>query len=139
MPSIRQQVNIAAAPRAVWRALTTEQGLTSWLVTAARVDPRPGGRLVLTTAGADGAPVEERGMFHDIRPTRRIEIAFDANSPSSTRGTRLELHVAVDGGETRVLLVHSGEALGDAEVSAVQDARWRQALLALRESFEGHG
>ena len=138
MSSVRAQINIAVAPRAVWRALTTEEGLTSWLVDAARVDGRQGGRVVLTSEGDDGEPVEERGIFHEFRPTRKIEIAWDNTSPSATRGTRVLFQIARDGpDETRVSLVHSGGGvLDDEETRAGIEKTWKASLKSLRSSLE---
>jgi uncharacterized protein YndB with AHSA1/START domain len=137
MSSVRQQVNIAVSPRVVWRALTTEEGVTSWWVDQARLDARPGGRLVLTSVGDDGQPVEERGMFHEVRPTRKVEIAWDSVSPAPTKGTRIEFLIARDGDETRLSVVHSGAGILDDEAArAVLDQQWRQALHALRDHLE---
>lgn len=137
MSSIRQQINIAAAPREVWRALTTEDGLKRWYADGVRIDARPGGRIVLTSEGADGAPVEERGIFHEIRPTRKIEIAWDDTSPAPTKGTRVEFQLAKDGDETLVNLIHSGGgALDDEAQRAEIEKSWRQALHALRDAIE---
>jgi uncharacterized protein YndB with AHSA1/START domain len=137
MSTIRQQINIAAPTRTVWKALTTEEGLTSWWVDGARIDARPGGRVVLTSEGDDGNPVEERGILHDIRPTRHIEITWDHSSPAVTKGTRVEFSVARDGDETRVSVVHSGKgALEDAAAREKIEKGWKQALLALRQSLE---
>ena len=138
MAAIRHQINVATNPRAVWRALTTEEGITSWWVDKARVDARSGGRIVLTSEGDDGTPVEERGMFHEVRPTRKIEIAWDANSPAATKGSRIEFQVARDGDETRVHVVHSGGALMEDEAfRKTMDDSWRQALQSLRQALEG--
>ena len=138
MAAIRHQINVATNPRAVWRALTTEEGITSWWVDKARVDARSGGRIVLTSEGDDGTPVEERGMFHEVRPTRKIEIAWDANSPAATKGSRIEFQVARDGDETRVHVVHSGGAIMEDEAfRKTMDDSWRQALQSLRQSLEG--
>lgn len=137
MSSIRQQINIAAPTRSVWKALTTDEGITSWWVDSARIDARPGGRVVLTSEGDDGKPVEERGILHDIRPTRRIEIAWDSSSPAPTKGTRIEFTVARDGDETRVSVVHSGKGpLEDAVEREKIEKSWKQALIALRQSLE---
>lgn len=138
MAAIRHQINVATNPRAVWRALTTEEGITGWWVDKARVDARPGGRIVLTSEGEDGTPLEERGMFHEVRPTRKIEIAWDSNSPAATKGTRIEFQVARDGDETRVHVVHSGGAIEEDEaLRKTLDDSWRQALQSLRQSLEG--
>jgi uncharacterized protein YndB with AHSA1/START domain len=138
MAAIRQQINVATNPRAVWRALTTEEGITSWWVDKARIDARSGGRIVLTSEGEDGTPVEERGMFHEVRPTRKIEIKWDANSPAPTKGTRIEFQLARDGDETRINVVHSGAGILDDEAERKKlDDAWRQSLQSLRQSLEG--
>jgi uncharacterized protein YndB with AHSA1/START domain len=138
MSSIRHQVNIAASPRTVWAALTTAEGLASWWVDSARIDPRPGGRVVLTSEGDDGTPVEEWGILHDIRPTRRVEIAWDTNSPGPTKGTRVEWTIARDGDETRVSLVHSGGGvLEDEEARSRLEKEWKGAFESLRDALEG--
>lgn len=137
MTAIRQQINIDASPRAVWRALTTEAGVTSWWVDEARMDARAGGRVVLTSQDDEGNPLEERGIFHEIRPTRKIEIAWDSSSPAPTKGTRIEFHIARDGDETRVSVVHAGGGvLEDEAARGVLDKAWRQALHALRDALE---
>jgi uncharacterized protein YndB with AHSA1/START domain len=136
MSSVRQQINIAAAPRAVWAKLTTAEGLTEWLADSARADSDEGGRVVLTMEGDDGAPVEERGIFHALRPTRSVEIAFDRAGKGPWAGTRLSVQVARDGDETRVAVVHSGFADDADDALAAIDADWRRALKALRGTLE---
>ena len=137
MPSVRQQLNIAAPPRTVWAALTTAEGLTSWWVDEARVDAREGGRIVLTSEGDDGEPVEECGLVHTCRPTRKFEIAWDNSSPAPTKGTRVQFQVARDGDETRVSVIHSGGGiLDDEDEWTLLDKAWKSALKALRSSLE---
>lgn len=136
MAAIRHQINIAVPVRTVWNALTTESGLVSWWADKARVDARPGGRIVLQRAGAEGE-TEERGIFHELRPTRRIEIAWDTNSPGPSRGTRVAFQVARDGDETRVALVHSGGgALDEDESRAALESEWKDRLNKLRAALE---
>lgn len=140
MAAIRQQINIAASQRSVWTALTTADGWKRWWADEARIEARPGGRIVLVVEGDDGAPVEERGLFHDLRPTRKLEIAWDANSPARTRGTRLQFTISRDGDETRLGLVHSGAGvLDDDDARAALEKDWRNALRSLRESLEAEG
>ena len=137
MPNIRQQINIAASSRTVWNALTTAEGWKQWWADEARLEARSGGRIVLTVEGEDGEPVEERGVFHEVRPTRRIEIAWDATSPARTKGTRVQFTVSLDGEETRLALVHSGGGiLDDEEGRAELERDWRSGLRALRASLE---
>ena len=102
MASIRQQINIDAGLRDVWRAISTVDGWTSWYADDARVDPRKGGRITLSAIGDDGEPVDEVGIFLTFRPTRKLEVAWDSNSPAQTKGTTISFQVARDGNETRL-------------------------------------
>ncbi|HHO51403.1 MAG TPA: SRPBCC domain-containing protein [Deltaproteobacteria bacterium] len=137
MPSIRQQINIAAPTRVIWNLLTTAEGWTHWWAEEARLEPRSGGRIVLTIEGDDGEPIEERGVFHEIRPTRKLEIAWDSTSPAKTRGTRVQLTISRDGDEARLALIHSGGGiLDDEEARAALEREWRSALRALRSHLE---
>lgn len=138
MAAIRQQINIAAPQRAVWNALTTSDGWKVWWADDARLEPREGGRIVLVLEGDDGKPVEERGIFHELRPTRKLEIAFDATSPGPAKGTRLQFTISRDKDETRLGLVHSGAGLleDDAARDAL-DKEWKSALRTLRTALEG--
>ena len=138
MTAIRQQINIDASTRQVWRALTTVEGLQGWWVDEARVDARQGGRVVLKAEGDEGEMVEECGIFHEFRPMRRLEIKWDTASPAPTKGTRIQFNVARDGEEVRVSVVHSGKGvLEDEEARPGIQKEWKQALLALRSMLEG--
>lgn len=136
MASVRQQINIAASPRTVWNQLTTSEGLKAWWADDARVDATSGGRIVLTTEGDDGEPLEERGTFLEARPTRKLEIKWDPGSPGPTAGSRVKFQLARDGEETRVSLIHTGGFLDEDEVFQRFDKEWRTALKALRGSLE---
>lgn len=137
MAAIRQQINIAAPQRTVWNMLVTADGWKAWWADEARVDSCEGGRIVLVSSDDAGAPVEERGIFHRMQPTRRLEIAWDATSPARTRGTRLQFTISRDGDETRLALVHSGGGvLDDDAVRDVLDREWRDGLRALRKTLE---
>lgn len=139
MATIRQQVNIAVPARTVWNALTTVEGLTSWWADEARIDARQGGVIVITTEGDDGAPMEERGILHEITPTRRIEIKWDAHGKAPSAGTRLTFNVARDGAETRLSIVHTGGgALDDEAARSSLDKDWNRALKGLRDALEGN-
>lgn len=139
MSTIRRQIAISASPRAVWNALTTPDGLASWLGNDARIDARPGGRFVLKVRGDDGAPVEEAGFLHVWRPTAKLEVNWDKASPGPWKGTFTQFHVARDGTETVVHVNHAGPAFEDEETRANVDGMWRKALLALRDGLEANG
>lgn len=138
MPAIRQQINIAVPVRTVWKALTTDDGLAAWWGQSARVEAREGGRIVLGQGGPEGATVELRGLFHEFRPTRKIEIAWDNVGQAPARGTRVEFAIARDGDETRISVVHAGGgALEDGDVRTALEEDWRKALVKLRTALEG--
>jgi len=138
MSSIRHQINIAANPRAIWAALTTAEGWTSWYADEARVDARKGGRIVLISEDDEGEPVEEIGIILTYRPTSRLEVQWDSHGKASTRGGRLSFNIARDGEDTRVALVHSGgEVLNDEEARAGLEKAWGFAFKALRGHLEG--
>lgn len=137
MSSIRRHVHIAAPSRAVWNAVTTGEGLSSWWVDSARVDGRQGGRLVLQWTDDDGKEVEAWGMFHELRPTAQVEVLFDRVGSSPLRGCRLAFQVARDGAETRLsVLLADGEALNDPAQREALDAGWRRDLKALQDLLD---
>lgn len=137
MPSIRRQILVAASPRQAWAALTSADGLAGWLADEARVDGRKGGRVVLINQGDDDAPVEDRGIIHTWRPTSHLEITFDTVGKGPLNGTRLAFQVAIDGGETRISMIHSGALLDDAEQNTRLDKEWRAAMKALQAMLDG--
>lgn len=141
MPAIRRQINIATAPRNVWRALTTPEGLTSWWATAGeqqevRLEPREGGRVVFFTGAGEGL-AEVRGLVHTWRPTSHLELSFDKLGGNELRGSMAAFKLARDGTETRLTLVHSGgEALEDVARRSALDKAWDKALHALQEKLD---
>lgn len=132
MPAIRRQINIAAPPRAVWNVLSTGEGLARWFAHAARLEPREGGRVVLSQEGAAETD-EARGLIHTWRPTSHLEIAFDRVGGSELRGSHIAFKLARDGDESRLTMVHSGgEALEDDARRAALDKTWAQAFSTLQ-------
>ena len=72
-----------------------------------------------------------------MRPTRKLEIAWDANSPAATRGTRLQFTISRDGDETRLAMIHSGGGVLDDETARdALEREWREGLKTLRQSLE---
>jgi uncharacterized protein YndB with AHSA1/START domain len=138
MAAIRQQINIATSLRSVWNAITTADGVASWLADEARVEPRSGGRVVFTHKVPDSDEVvEERGMFHVFRPTRDVEIAWDSAGKAPARGTRVSMQIAMDGDEVRLRIVHSGGGILDDDAARDElEKQWKGRLLALRKRFE---
>ncbi len=132
MAAIRRHVYIATGARAVWRALTSAEGLEKWLAEDARIDGRKGGRVVLGGTDFDDEH-EIVGMIHTWRPTSQLEITWDSVGAAETKGSSVLFQVARDGDESRVSIVHSGgEALEDDERRAKLDHAWKVALETLQ-------
>lgn len=119
------EVTIPAPPAAVWEALSTSQGLTTWLWRDAEVDLRVGGEwLVKFPGGSTGG-----GTITAFEPLKRIEIAamaperFPTVRRERTRAT-FELRAAQDGKSTVVHLGQTGWKSGD---------EWDKAYDYLRE------
>jgi len=137
LAAIREQINIAAAPRVVWRTLTTADGWKSFYADEARIDARKGGRVELVSEDDEGEMISEVGFIHTFRPTSRFEICWDSTGKAETKGTTLTFNIARDGDETRVALVHSGGGvLEDEERREVLAKTWRQAFRGLRDALE---
>lgn len=136
MSAIRRQVSIEKSPRAVWTAISTAEGLKSWLCDDATVNGAAAGRFSIVNEGDDGEPLEDSGRIHTFRPTSKLEVAFDKNSKGPWKGTHLQFTVAREGDETVMNVVHSGPAFDDEAVRAEADDTWRRALTSLRDSLE---
>ncbi len=136
MSTIRRQISIEASPRAIWAALTTPDGLKSWLADEATVIATVAGRFSITIEGDDG-PLTETGRFHTVRPTSKLEMHFDKFSPGPWQSTALTFTMARQAGQTVVNLLQSGATLEDAAVAKQVDDDWRRALLSLRDGLEG--
>jgi len=108
------EVTIPAAPAAVWEALTTSQGLTTWLWRDASVDLRVGGDwLAKYPGGATGG-----GTITAIVPGERLEL--QAMAPTTFPTVRrerthaiFELRPSEDGKSTVVHLSQTGWKSGD--------------------------
>jgi uncharacterized protein YndB with AHSA1/START domain len=94
---ILMQVEVAAEPRTVWEALTTQRGIAGWWTTRAEVPPGPGGVLKLSFPDApvtwdlrvDRAEAPERLVWHCVGgPPQWVgtEVAFalDPAGPGTT-------------------------------------------------------
>lgn len=138
MASVRQQINVAVGPRALWRAFTTADGLASWWVDSGRIDAKEGGRVVLDTEDDEGNTLQECGIIRVYRPTRALEFTFDRAPETPWAGSTVKVALARDGADTRVVIVHSGKSETFTD-EAKRDAlvrEWRGALRSLRGALE---
>ncbi len=143
-PPIEQEIDVAATPEEVWRALSEGDELARWFPVAARVEPGEGGKVWLSW----GPGMEGESRIAIWEPARRLRLVANypegVAAPTDAAGRPVE--VAMDfeiegsGGRTRVRLVHSGFGRG-AEWDNEYDAIWRgwkYELRSLRHYLERH-
>lgn len=136
---IERVVNLTRAPREVWQALTTAEGLSKWFGEKATIDLRPGGAATMTFAG--GLTVEMR--------VERVEeptvFAYTWRLPDlpddDPRRTYVEFTLEPDGGGTRLRVVESGFAqLPVGSRRGIYDSHndgWSRELAELAEHVDG--
>src|SRR5258708_10336313 len=102
---IERTVTLTRAPREVWQALTTADGLSAWFGERASIDLRPGGAATLTFAG---------GVTVDMRIERVEEPAVFAYTwrppdlpEDDPRRTYVEFSPDPHRAETRVRVSHT--------------------------------
>jgi uncharacterized protein YndB with AHSA1/START domain len=126
---ILMQVDVAADQKAVWDALTTHEGITSWWTTRAEVPSGPGGVLRLSFPDApitwdlrvDRAEEPERLLWHCV------------GGPPQWVGTEVvfELDPAADGSGTTIRFDHVGWRETD-QMFRVVTFGWGQMLARLK-------
>jgi len=104
---IERTVEVAHPPAAVWAALTTAEGLSSWFGKEARIDLRPGGSASMSfgshVADMRVERVEEPTVFGFTWHVYGLE-------PDDPRRTYVEFTLEPAGQGTRLTVVESGFA-----------------------------
>lgn len=106
---IERTVELAHPPQAVWRALTTAEGLGTWLGDRASIDLRPGGAAEVAWTGEDTTAeirVERVEEPRVLGFTWRVD-GMPADDP---RRTYVEVTLEPVAAGTRLHLVESGFA-----------------------------
>jgi uncharacterized protein YndB with AHSA1/START domain len=128
MPDIAMQIDIAARPESVYRALTTTDGVAGWWTTKNETTGTVGDLNRYWFPG---------GMQWDMRVTDTTAdglVAWHAESgPRSGTDVRWTLQPEPDG--TRVLFDHTGFASVD-EAFRMVTLGWAQMLLRLKQYAE---
>ena len=118
---IERTVDLAHRPEVVWRALTTAEGLRSWLGDRASIDLRPGGHAEVVWSGGEGS-VDTTG-YTTGDPTAEILVErveeprvlgftwrVDGVAREDPRRTYVEFTLEPTATGTRLHLVESGFA-----------------------------
>ena len=127
---IEKEIEIAAPAEAVWKALTTGEGLTRWFPLEASVEPGAGGKITLSWGPEWQATSEITGW----EPNRRF--AWGTGKP-----VRMEVTIEARGGKTIVRLVQSSFSTGadwENEFYDSTDYGWVFMLVNLRHYLERH-
>jgi uncharacterized protein YndB with AHSA1/START domain len=136
---IERTVTLSRAPRDVWQALTTADGLSAWFGERATIDLRPGGAAAMTFAG---------GMTVEMRVERVEEptvFAYTWRLPDlpedDPRRTYVEFTLEPDGDGTLLRVVETGFAQLPVdtrrETYDSHSAGWSRELAELVEHVDG--
>ena len=88
MAEFQDSIEIEAPPQAVFKYLTTNEGMTAWMGQYADLDPTPGGQFAVDIAGS---PVRgEYLVVEPFQPTGASKVEFILTP--ITGGTRVDLH-----------------------------------------------
>ena len=127
--AVTQSIDVNASRERVWELLTDPGELTRWWPDAAELEPRLGGRVVLTFG-----PGHVNGEVTHWEPPQALGFTWEAtNMP----GVRLHVLFTVDDlgdGRSRVGVVHSGLAAAPAEARDAVAHGWAHFLPRLAEA-----
>ncbi len=133
-PTIVRSVVLAADREAVWRAISSDDGLAGWLAESATVDVRPGGEGTVRFAGGH----ERRVRVDEVELGESIAFRWAPGTmPDAETRVELRLEDAEDGA-TRVTVVETGFAAAGPRArgrAAAAAWAWEAALMALAALF----
>jgi uncharacterized protein YndB with AHSA1/START domain len=106
---IRKTIVIDASPAVVFKALTDEKELTQWFPNqGAILEARVGGSVEFRFLRPDGAKHTMRGRILEITPGKKLSYSWKFDSAVDSNEVVTWTLEPVDGGKTRVMLVHTG-------------------------------
>jgi uncharacterized protein YndB with AHSA1/START domain len=132
--TVVRSVVLAADREAVWRAISSDDGLAGWLAESAAVDVRPGGEGTVRFAGGH----ERRVRVDAVEVGDSIAFRWSPDAMPEAE-TRVELRLDDEqDGTTRITVVESGFAAAGPRASgraAASAWAWEAALMALAALF----
>lgn len=102
---VAETVRIRALPERVLSYFTDRAAVVEWLGEAAELEPRPGGRFVVSIRGET-----IRGEYVEVAPSHRLRVPWgrDGSAVLPPGSTELDITFEAIGGETQVTLIHRG-------------------------------
>jgi uncharacterized protein YndB with AHSA1/START domain len=141
---IRKEVVVAASPFDVWKRWTTKAGVGTFFAPHARIDLAIGGayEMIFMPEAPAGSRGSEGCTILSFLPGKML--SFTWNAPPHIPDVRKELSWVVvflepvEGGKTRVLLVHQGWKTGEGWDKAFGyfDRAWELVVARLRHAIE---
>lgn len=137
--SHENEIEIAAPPADVWRALTEAEELTRWFAVAAEVEPGEGGCWKVSW---DESPVAAMGRFKVWQPGERLQIVHEHSKGDEKLILVDDFEIiAIDGGARTLLrIVSSGwgdDASWDNEFEGTKNG-WAVFFRNLQHYLEHH-
>lgn len=134
---VRKEIEIAASPAAVWKALTDGEELARWFPLSARVTPGVEGSIFVSW----GPDFEGEGRITAWEPEKLLRWIQQAGEIAGPEGITIEFKIEQRRGSTIVRLVQSGFSAGGDwadEYFASTEYGWGFMLLNLRHYLERH-
>jgi uncharacterized protein YndB with AHSA1/START domain len=134
---VKKEIEISAAPEAIWKALTDAEELARWFPLSAKVTPGAGGKILLSW----GPGCEGEARIDAWEPGRRLRTVEGQAGSEEPKGSIIEWSIEKRGGKTLVRLVQSSFAGGtdwDDEYYGSSDYGWGFMLVNLRHYLERH-
>jgi uncharacterized protein YndB with AHSA1/START domain len=142
--SVDKEVVVNATLDQAWDAWTTREGITSFFVPDARIEPRVGGafHIYFDPTAEPGMKGADDMRFMALQPKKML--SFDWNAPPSLPEVRKQRSFVVvrfepvNERQTRVLLHHTGWGDGGEwdKAYAYFDRAWGHVLSSLKQRFE---
>jgi uncharacterized protein YndB with AHSA1/START domain len=134
---MKKEVEIAASPAAIWKALTDAEELARWFPLSARVTPGADGSIFLSW----GPGCEGESRIAGWEPQKLLQVIEQAGGVAGPQGVTIEWKLEQCGGTTVVRLVQSGFFVGGDwadEYFASAEYGWGFMLVNLRHYLERH-
>ena len=134
---LKKEIEVAASPAAVWKALTDAEELSRWFPLSARVTPGAEGSIFLSW----GPGSEGEARITAWEPQKLLRVIQQAGDFAGPEGVTIEWKLEQRGGTTIVRLAQSGFSAGSdwaEEYFASTEYGWGFMLLNLRHYLERH-
>jgi len=134
---LKKEIEVAASPAAVWKALTDPEELSRWFPLSARVTPGANGSIFLSW----GPGCEGEARITAWEPQQLLRLIQQAEGIAGPEGLTIEWKLEQHGGTTIVRLAQSGFSAGGDwadEYFASTEYGWGFMLLNLRHYLERH-